>query len=366
MPDGSHLAAVAAHGLPGAGVSATTWSKPLGDVEWSRLCAEVTDQRLAGVLADAIGAGALPATDGQAAAAFDSARDAAARDLLLERLLLRWTEVLETAGIPYRVLKGAAVAHLAYPSPELRSFGDVDLLVPSEHLDAAVAAFVRVGLRRRTAEVRAGFDRRFGKGVTLLTTEGWELDLHRMLAPGPYGYGIDAGSLFAAPPADLPLAGRTLPCLPASEMFLHACCHAVLGDAEPRWSALRDVVQLAHHPDIEIDAILERARAWKIEAVVARAVDVAGKRLGVRGAGDISVWAGGVRPSRRDEHLLALHGGQRSYALLAAASLRTLPTWADRTRFALSLAFPSSSGRRPLAERLRRGLRVVVGKPVPR
>ena len=46
-------------------------------------------------------------------------------------MLLRALEVLAAAGIPSRVLKGVALAHTAYPQPELRVFGDVDLLVPS-------------------------------------------------------------------------------------------------------------------------------------------------------------------------------------------------------------------------------------------
>ena len=59
------------------------------------------------------------------------------RALVLEDLLLEVVEMLAAAGIEIRCIKGPAVAHLDYPAPELRSFGDIDLLVRSEHFDDA-------------------------------------------------------------------------------------------------------------------------------------------------------------------------------------------------------------------------------------
>lgn len=46
-------------------------------------------------------------------------------------------DVLEAAGIPALILKGAALAHLVYPSPYLRPMRDVDLLVPADRADEA-------------------------------------------------------------------------------------------------------------------------------------------------------------------------------------------------------------------------------------
>jgi hypothetical protein len=62
-------------------------------------------------------------------------------------LLSRAAESLDKAGIPFVVLKGMALAHLAYPDPSLRPMGDVDLWTRPEHLDAGAAALLEAGLR---------------------------------------------------------------------------------------------------------------------------------------------------------------------------------------------------------------------------
>ena len=68
--------------------------------------------------------------------------------LLLERMALEAVAALEAAGIPVRVLKGIAVAHLDYADPALRPFVDVDILLPTGEIDRAAAVLRPVGLRR--------------------------------------------------------------------------------------------------------------------------------------------------------------------------------------------------------------------------
>ena len=74
-----------------------------------------------------------------------------------------------------------------YADPALRSFGDVDILVGGADFDAAVGALAALGFRRRFVEPRPGFDARFSKGACLERADGLEIDLHRTLAPGPFG-----------------------------------------------------------------------------------------------------------------------------------------------------------------------------------
>ena len=54
-------------------------------------------------------------------------------------------DALDAAGIPALVLKGAALAHLVYPSPTLRPMCDVDLLVPPHLADEAWSVLRRDG-----------------------------------------------------------------------------------------------------------------------------------------------------------------------------------------------------------------------------
>ncbi|HEY3724977.1 MAG TPA: nucleotidyltransferase family protein, partial [Acidimicrobiia bacterium] len=127
---------VAAFGLPGA--------PPLPDVAlpdatWRALFDLATADRLTPLLAAAVAAGALPVTERQHAQVVAAHEQAMRLCVLLERALLDVAARFETAGIMYRVLKGPAVAHLDYPDPAHRAFGDVDVLVASSAYDDAMA-----------------------------------------------------------------------------------------------------------------------------------------------------------------------------------------------------------------------------------
>jgi hypothetical protein len=102
--------------------------------------------------------------------------------LVLERLLLKLADRLETEHIDYRVLKGSAAAHLIYSEPWLRSYGDIDLLIPAQQLEATITLLTDLGYRRDRPQPRPRFDRRFGKGVTVFSPDGDPVDLHRTLA----------------------------------------------------------------------------------------------------------------------------------------------------------------------------------------
>lgn len=54
-------------------------------------------------------------------------------------------EAITAVGIPVMVLKGADIATTFYPRPELRHFGDIDLMVRPEDLTATLAIFEQLG-----------------------------------------------------------------------------------------------------------------------------------------------------------------------------------------------------------------------------
>src|SRR4051794_119289 len=168
---------IAASGLAGTD---TPWpAAPLGAAEWGELIGAVRHERLAGLLVHAISDESLPVTSEQAAEAH---REHFAGILLVlanENKMLEVVRELAAAGVSARVLKGSAVAHLDYPDPSLRLFGDLDLLVPSGQWDQAVAALVAAGHVPMYRQPRPGFDRRFSKGNTFQTDDGLEIDLHR-------------------------------------------------------------------------------------------------------------------------------------------------------------------------------------------
>ena len=144
--------AVAAHGLEGATLALP--EVPVEPPVWAHLVAGAGHERITGLLVRAILDGALPATSEQTEEAGLAHRASMVAALALEATLVGAAALLEGAGIDHRVLKGTGVAHLDYPDPALRSFGDVDLLVRSSQFDDAVEVLVAVGHRRKFPEPR--------------------------------------------------------------------------------------------------------------------------------------------------------------------------------------------------------------------
>ncbi|MGZ4713257.1 MAG: nucleotidyltransferase family protein [Acidimicrobiia bacterium] len=298
------------------------------------------DQRAVSVLAAARSAGRLELTDPDQAPALVAAHEAAmVQCLVLERALLDVVERLERAGVETRVLKGPAVAHLDYPDPAWRTFGDVDLLVRSERYDAAVRTLEEWGARRRSAEVRPGFDRRFGKGVCMFGPGGVQVDVHRTLATGPFGVTSRMDRCFASADA-LDIGGVTLAALTRPLRFLHACQHAVLGDWPPRLVPLRDVAQLRPADDAALEIVLDIARDWRSTAVVADAVLTAERMLDLP-RDFVGEWAARHVASRFERRALAAYQGpQRSYARQMAAAFPAVPGVGGKLAFARALLVP--------------------------
>lgn len=206
------LLAVAGYGLAGAGRIFP--DMPLGAASWSSVLSSARMHRLIGELCSAVTAGTFPATEAQARQVLAAHTSATFWVLSLERELIAVVELLARSAVETRVLKGAAVAHLDYPDPALRSFVDLDILVRAEDFDRAVQVLVGAGFVRRLEQPRPGFDRRFDKGTTLVAPVGYELDLHRTFVLGPWGLRVDLDDLWdggqevvvGGPPAARPLA----------------------------------------------------------------------------------------------------------------------------------------------------------------
>ena len=336
---------VAAHGLPGTRPFPRT---PVAPDDWSDLVQNVARHRLSGLLVDALEDGSLPASRSQIASAMALLREAMSRVLDLDRLAMAVVKHLAEAGIPHRVLKGCAHAHLLYPDPSLRPYVDVDLLVPGERFGSAVATLESLGITRPHPELRPGFDRRFGKGATLRTPNGEAVDLHRTFVAGPYAMWIDAGSLFdQAEP--LKVGGSTLFTLAAEERCLHACFHAALSDLEPALISLRDVVQAACDSTLDVDRLLHIGEQWRAHAVIAKAIDLAWSALEPEAEPPLALWARSFEPTAKDVRVLrAYQAREHRWAHQAVAGIRAVRGIRPKAAYATAIVLPS---RRAMAER---------------
>lgn len=362
------LDAIAAHGLTAADppLDAALPDEPLDPTAWAALRTAVRNERLDGSLARVVADGALATTVDQRVEAETGHEEAMALVLLLERELGHLGRRLDAAGIGFRVLKGSALAHLDEVDPARRAFGDLDLLVAGDDLAAAAGVVVDHGGRRRYEAPHADFDRRFGKGAAFAFARNAEVDLHRTLAPGPFGLTIDTVELLAHHQA-FAVGSATFLALDRPSRFLHAGVHALLGGPNPRRSALRDLVLTAPADDAERREALGRAERWGLAAVTAAAVVLAADRFGWAPDPPLAAWARRARPSARDARWLrAYHGGARSSSLLTLTGLEAVPGTGARLSYAWTVgrAALRTSGPTTMAGRLRHT--VATARRLPR
>jgi hypothetical protein len=330
---------VAGVGLPGSRDRLT--DEVLDRESFEYLLTVVRWQRLTGLLMAAVEAGALPVTEAQRYEVEQLHLESCSSVLQLEARLLEVAEVLEDAGIDFLVLKGTATAHLVYPDPSLRMFGDNDLLFRSEQFDAALEALYEHGYVRPAAPPRPGFDRRFGKGATLRRPGLDELDTHRNLVFGTFGFRIDLDELFASA-VSFRLGDRHLLALGPETRFLHACYHSALGDPEPRFSSLRDVAQMVATGEHDPQRVLALAREWEARAVLARAFRLCRDHLGAPVDSALVDALADYEPTRRERRAIASYVGEnRHYAAKVVASLPYLDSFRDKAAFVRASAAPS-------------------------
>lgn len=305
------------------------------------VAAAAARQRVTGFVLDAVSRDALGASSPSLARLEIAHRHATMRVLMLERVLLSVVDILGAGGIASRILKGPAVARTLYADPAVRTFLDIDLLVPARDLDAAVAVLTAAGLRRMLPELRPGFDRRFAKTVTFLHPSGCQVDLHRTLVVGPFGLLVDRRDLFADR-RSLEVAGRQMHTLGRTAQFLNLCYHAALGDFPARLTPLRDVAEALRDPALDLDSALAIAEGWHGSAVVARAVGLAASLLDLPACSAVR-WARSYQPGGRERRLLACYTSPyRSNSRKYLATAATIPGLADKAAFLRALLLPSS------------------------
>ncbi len=252
----------------------------------------------------------------------------------LDTLLLQVAEVLGAAGIDSRVLKGVAVATLDEVDPSWRSYNDVDVLVPSDDLLPAANALVAIGLKPIASPVSSRWAGRNAKSLTLVHQSGMQVDVHRMLAAGPFGARIRPDRLFELGQR-LEVGGVSLVALSDTQRFFHACYHAALG-GQPGARHRRDVLLLANtNPPIALDPHF--ADGWS-QAVVAAALKWADDDVHALGD-DWTAWLNARTPDPADDALIAAYGG--SFRDIAKAELRAARSPVAKVQFAAALAWPS-------------------------
>ncbi len=307
--------------------------------EFDELLDRCERSRTLGALGDAIERGEWELDDDLMDRLSDRLLIWLSHSLRLERTTLRVAAALGSASIPFRMLKGVALAHFLYGEPSHRIFVDLDILIRSDDLDEAIRVLLSdLDGVRPEAQVRTGFDLEFAKDVTI-RVDDLEVDVHRTFARGPFGLTMDPEELFLG--SDIfSIGGTALPTLTPTGLLIHGCFDAALGNHPPRLGSLRDLMLLVERWPEHLDDLIEMGGRWQAQAVIRRAAvetiaafDLADDHP-IRRLADVSV------PWRQVLFLRSYTTQGRGY-WPQFASLAVIPGVRTRARYLHALVRPS-------------------------
>ena len=113
--------------------------------DWNAVVMAARRQRVVGLVYDALLATGMRLPAAPAAELARRAQAISRKNLLLAAETCRLQELLDASGIPSVVLKGVALAQLAYGSLKLKHTRDIDLMIPPDRALAAMALLERDG-----------------------------------------------------------------------------------------------------------------------------------------------------------------------------------------------------------------------------
>lgn len=316
---------------------------PMPEGEWLDLVAEAEAHRTVGYLAWAVAEGRVATTEGQAATLRERHASLMRHALVVEASA---RELVHDVGADAAVLfKGVAAAHLDHEDPSLRVFQDVDAFVPVDAIDHVTSTLEAGGARRDLPARTADWDQRFAKDITFVGVSGAEIDLHRTLVPGPFGFAIDLDEL-AADTVAFDLGGTAVRAFGPERRVLASALALTVGEATPRLAAALDMVGAFRSgaDDAEVVALAER---WRIGHLLAEATIWSSRQLGADALPPVLARWAIDRPTRswerRWRRLYRSAGGTNTVTLLGAPL--GMSRWADRRDYLHGLLRPSRAYR---------------------
>ena len=194
---------------------------------------------------------------------------------------------LEARGVEALPFKGAVLAHSVYPSPVLREFSDLDILVRPEDLPTAQEALRSRGYLPHL-ELTGGQDRAFRWGryayPFLRPVDRMACDLHWRFAPSRLASGIRVTELWSLT-EPVSIGGAELRQFSPEATLLVLCVHGAKHGPVP-WSKLKwlcDVAELLEsRPDFDPRSALDLATRHGCRRVVLLGLTLARDLLDAR------------------------------------------------------------------------------------
>ena len=260
----------------------------LADEQWDNLLRLMVAERLA----------PMAATHLQAQGVFDKVPSGVRDRLSAEQrrnqanyaqqayALARLSRALNEAAIPFRLLKGLAVAVQAYPMPTARSVGDLDIWVAPGDVARAEGVLRRLGLRRVSSAYSPEFTAAFGGQLEFAPRGRLDLpasiDLHWHLSNAWWvrpSLKIPEGRIFARP-QQVSIAGEAYPTLNPTGTLFHLCLHATAGHHFQGLRCLVDILFMANTGQVDWHALNALSQASGTQVILWRTFELVDELFG--------------------------------------------------------------------------------------
>jgi hypothetical protein len=182
--------------------------------------------------------------------------------------------------VPFLVIKGPAIAERLYPSPDLRPYDDIDLLVASASFERTIVALETAGFSLQDRNWDLIRQERRGQ-LHLRLDLGTLADVHWHLLNRETvreAFDVPTDDLFARS-RPIELLGANVWTLDATDTLLHLCVHASLSGGD-RLIWMKDIERAIAVDGVEWRELVERAERWRagptVAIALARARRVAG------------------------------------------------------------------------------------------
>lgn len=184
------------------------------------------------------------------------------------RALLR---LFEPAGIPFILLKGAAISVLHYKSAALRPMSDIDLLVPPNAVPRAIEILQQNNFRLIEDNIKLQMT--VAPSVSLVGEDELELDLHWHLLRDCWSF--DRVDEFWTAAVEFDFGAVRARALSPTHQFFHVCCHGAKWNPLPsvRWVADATVILRESGAQIDWSEIVRLARLHGVCLQLAAAFD---------------------------------------------------------------------------------------------
>ena len=256
---------------------------------------------------------------------------------------------LKRAGIPFVVLKGAALAAAVYASPGARAMDDIDILVNEADATRTEEAMKRAGCQPGPDLLSPEFYPRYYYEREYLTAgqPAVKIDCHvRPFRPLRYGRTVPADA-FRDDLQTVAIGGHDAQILSPTNQMIHLCAHAAChGSSKLRWLADIAALWRTHHASISDATLIHRCRQWSLAWPVYRTLQLVGDLFQLDQDSRCAALMSGLRGrwSWRDRLAVrqAPYDVDRPLAALMV-NLATTPGWAFKLGYLRTIALPGPS-----------------------